>query len=126
MNLTFIIDYRTCWGESLYLTGDIPELGNGNHADAVKLELTGDSTWKATVNVDPSRGSFKYSYIVRNDNGSERNEYGAGHTFIPGTGVNDYELFDRWNDIPLDKPFYSVVFSDCAVSYTHLTLPTIA
>ena len=123
MNLTFIIDYRTCWGESLYLTGDIPELGGGNPAAAVKMELSGDSTWKITVPVDPARGSFRYSYIVRNDNGSERHEYGEGHTFLPGAGVQDYELFDRWSDIPLDKPFYSVVFSDCVCRREQRALP---
>ncbi len=30
MNLSFNIDYRTNWGESIYITGNIPALGNGD------------------------------------------------------------------------------------------------
>ena len=50
MILSFNVDYRTNWGESLYLTGDIPQLGNGDRAHAVKLELYGEQTWKARWN----------------------------------------------------------------------------
>ncbi len=41
MNLSFHIDYRTNWGESVYLTGNIPALGNGDKNKAVKLDLFG-------------------------------------------------------------------------------------
>ena len=39
MNLSFIIDYRTNWGEAVYITGNIPQLGNGDKSKAVKLDL---------------------------------------------------------------------------------------
>ena len=39
MNLLFNIDYRTNWGESVYMTGDIPELGNGDLSKAVMLDM---------------------------------------------------------------------------------------
>ena len=42
MNLSFIIDYRTNWGEAVYITGNIPQLGNGDKSKAVKLDLYGD------------------------------------------------------------------------------------
>ena len=39
MIVSFNVDYHTNWGESLYLTAEIPQLGKGNHAKALKMEL---------------------------------------------------------------------------------------
>ncbi len=52
MNLSFIIDYRTNWGEAVYINGNIPQLGNGDKSKAVKLDLYGEQTWKPAF---PSR-----------------------------------------------------------------------
>ncbi len=38
MKLNFNIDYRTNWGESLYISGNTPRLGDGDRSRAVKLE----------------------------------------------------------------------------------------
>ena len=37
MKLTFHIDYNTTWGESVFLVGDINELGNNNLDNALRL-----------------------------------------------------------------------------------------
>lgn len=113
MILSFNVDYRTNWGEALYLTADIPQLGNGDHAKAIKLELYGEQTWKAQVEIPDDTPDFKYAYFVKHENGYEKNEWGHGHLFRSGEGVKSYEIFDRWQDQPWDKPFYSVVFTDC-------------
>lgn len=114
MNLSFNVDYRTNWGESVYLTGNIPQLGNGDKSKAVKLDLYGEQTWKTRIALpDDCPSDFTYAYFVRHDNGSEKNEWGKGHTFRKGQGVHDFEIYDRWQDMPWDKPYYSVVFTDC-------------
>ena len=43
MKLTFSIDYRTNWGESVYLMGNIKELGGNIDAKAVKMAFDGES-----------------------------------------------------------------------------------
>lgn len=35
MKITFNINYRTRWGEALYVVGNIPELGAGNDQAAL-------------------------------------------------------------------------------------------
>ena len=45
MKLIFNIDYRTNWGESVYVSGDIPALGAGDYSKAVKLTLDGIDKW---------------------------------------------------------------------------------
>ena len=123
MNLKFIIDYRTNWGESVYLVGDVPQLGGGDPAKALKMELVGEQSWRLNVTLPDNTGTFTYRYIVRHDNGHDRHEWGHGHTFRPGNNVREYEIFDRWQDQPFDKPYYSVVFTDCVCRRNNRALP---
>ncbi|MDE5979239.1 MAG: 4-alpha-glucanotransferase, partial [Muribaculaceae bacterium] len=111
------------WGEAIYLTADIPHLGNGDHAKAVKLELYGEQSWKAQIELPDDTPDFKYAYFVKHENGYEKNEWGHGHLFRAGEGVKSYEIFDRWQDQPWDKPFYSVVFTDCVCRREGRALP---
>ncbi len=113
MNLSFIIDYRTNWGEAVYITGNIPQLGNGDKSKAVKLDLYGEQTWKTRLSIPDDTPDFQYAYFVRHENGAEKTEWGKCHQFRHGNGVHDFEIYDRWQDQPWDKPYYSVVFTDC-------------
>jgi hypothetical protein len=74
MILSFNVDYRTNWGEALYLTADIAQLGNGDHAKAVKMELFGEQTWKAKIELPDGTPEFTYRYFVKHENGGEKNE----------------------------------------------------
>ena len=65
MNLSFIIDYRTNWGEAVYITGNIPQLGNGDKSKAVKLDLYGEQTWKTRLSIPDDTPDFQYAYFVR-------------------------------------------------------------
>ena len=67
MNIQFNVDYRTQWGESLYLLADIPQLGEGNPQKAVPMSLYGDQSWKLQVNLPDDTEDFNYHYIVRRD-----------------------------------------------------------
>ena len=113
MRINFNIDYRTQWGESVYICGDIPQLGSGDESKAVKMELDGVGVWSLTVDVEDGVGPFDYRYLVRHDNGYVRHEWGGPHKFLTGDGISGYELYDRWQDMPYDKPYYSSVFINC-------------
>ncbi|MDE5967776.1 MAG: hypothetical protein K2G64_01605, partial [Muribaculaceae bacterium] len=76
MKLTFNVDYRTNWGESIYLvSNDVKELGAGNYDKAVKLQLMGDSHWQAVVELPDDTPDFVYRYFVRHENGYTKNEW---------------------------------------------------
>lgn len=123
MNLQLNVDYRTNWGESLWVTGDIPALGSGDRTKALKLNLFGEQTWKAQIELPDDTKDFTYRYFVRHENGSEKNEWGAGHRLRTASGVKSFEVFDRWQDQPWDKPYYSVVFTDCVCKRHNRALP---
>ncbi len=113
MKLFFRIDYRANWGESLYLCGDTALLGNGDTSGALRLEVDGDRLWHAEVELPDSVAAFTYRYIIKNEQGDTRQEWGQGHCFRPAAGVNEYDIYDRWQDQPFDKPFYSAAFTEC-------------
>lgn len=113
MNISFNIDYRTNWGESVYVTGNIPELGNGDLTKAVKMTLSGDQSWSADIEVADGTHDFEYAYVVRHENGFTKREWGHAHSFIRARASKFYEIFDRWQDQPWDKPYYSTAFTEC-------------
>lgn len=113
MKLKFHIDYRTNWGESVYITGSIPALGGGNPEGALKLELHDDSKWTAAIDIPADTEAFEYRYFVRHENGYIKNEWGPAHKFVPGDEIPYYRIHDRWQDMPWDKPYYSSAFTDC-------------
>ncbi len=58
MRINFNIDYRTQWGESVYIYGDIPQLGSGDESRALKMELDGVGLWSLTVETADDTESF--------------------------------------------------------------------
>ena len=113
MKLKFIIDYHTAWGEKLVLCGSIPELGENNIDAAPRMKSAGGDTYELEVNVADTTAAFDYCYKVVHENGYVRNEWGTPHKFERGNGVGTYTIYDRWHDVPADKPAYSSAFTDC-------------
>lgn len=111
MKLIFNIDYRTNWGESVYLIGSIPELGGNQERDAIKMDFDGVSKWSCTMSLPEKTGEFTYCYVVKNENGNVKKEWGKARCFIPFKNVVEYNLLDRWQDMPIDKPLYSSAFT---------------
>lgn len=118
MKISFNLEYRTNWGESLYICGSCPALGAGNPALALKLDIEGNDRWHITVDVPDADSDFTYSYIVRHLNGAERHEWGKPHHFCAAAPA-DYKVNDHWLDRPLDQPFYSSAFTDCILHRHH-------
>ncbi|MBL4847811.1 MAG: hypothetical protein JKY65_20035 [Planctomycetes bacterium] len=59
---------RTQWGESLYLLGDRPELGNNDPTRAIRMLPGQNNAWSLTVEL-PAGANYTYRYLIR-DNGA--------------------------------------------------------
>ncbi|MDE6288841.1 MAG: 4-alpha-glucanotransferase [Muribaculaceae bacterium] len=113
MKITFNIDYRTNWGESLYLSGNVSALGDGEWNKAVKMKLEGSERWTATIDLPDDITAIDYHYEVRHENGGVKHEWGHDHHFTRGRNARNYNVYDRWQDQPWDKPYYASAFTDC-------------
>lgn len=113
MKITFNIDYHTNWGESVYIVGDIPALGAGDEKKAVRMTVEGSTAWSVTVETPDTTKDFGYRYVVISEDGRVKREWGAPHLFTCGGKARTYQLYDRWQDQPWDKPYYASAFTDC-------------
>ena len=124
MKLTLNINYRTNWGESIFVSGSIPALGGGNYEAAPRLTLTGTDLWTIEIDLPEDTPEFTYRYFVRHENGYTKNEWGNSRKFTRGNGINRYVVYDRWQDQPWDKPYYSSAFTDC-INRQNILTPTV-
>lgn len=112
MKVTFNIDYRTNWGESVYVTGSLKELGAFDISKAIKMTLEGEEHWTVSIELPDISDKFEYAYLVCHDDHSVRKEWGNPRVFLPSS-AKEYRLYDRWQDQPWDKPYYSSAFTEC-------------
>ena len=127
MKLTFHVDYHTRWGESVYISGSIPALGDNSENNALRMSISGSEHWTATIEIPDNIRSFDYCYIVRNDNGNTRHEWGNRRKFHILTDNEAIEIYDRWQDQPCDKPYYSSALTECIckrMNHNHPLVPT--
>ena len=123
MKLTFYIDYRTNWGESVYLVSCNSIADEENHL--IKMDFDGISTWSYTLTLPDSMKEFTYCYIVKSDfNTNVRHEFGKPHCLMLSNNV-DCEIHDIWQDAPDDKSFYSSAFTQGIFSREKVKTPII-
>lgn len=123
MKITFNIEYRTNWGEALFLVADTPALGGGDESNGIRMTLTTGSCWNAAVEFAEEEQPFTYRYIVRAEDGRVKREWGAPHRLMLGINVAEAVIYDRWQDRPLDEPFYSAAFVNCVTRHISKALP---
>ena len=67
-NVTFTCENGyTYWGQSVYIVGNLVELGNWNPANAIKLNATNYPTWSTTVTL-PTDTAAQWKCIKRAEN----------------------------------------------------------
>lgn len=115
MKVIFYIDYRTNWGESLWVYGSLPQLGDLDHNKGIKLTPLVGNQWSGEVELPDDTADFVYRYCVKNEDGHMKEEWGnTPHIFRHSTSKKTplVKLFDLWQDMPWDKPFYSAAIVD--------------
>jgi hypothetical protein len=65
-DFVFEITQETAFGQSVFVTGNLPELGDNDPALAVRLSPRDFPVWRATVALPRGR-TFAYEYILRED-----------------------------------------------------------
>ena len=85
MKTTFKLRYDSRWGEELFLTGNISELGNWNPNKAVLMKYEGPGIWSVSVETHgrASLPTTEYKYFIR-ENGQIRWEDGPNRIIPKG------------------------------------------
>lgn len=112
MRIIFNIEYRTVWGETLCISGDIPGLGSSSAESAVEMTCEGEGHWSYILDIPDNQGSFRYRYLVKHNGYVSQTEWGPSRTYMPEPGVEVSHVYDSWSSMPYNKSFYSSAFTD--------------
>ncbi|PIA93580.1 Glucoamylase [Cercospora beticola] len=99
-NVLFKETVTTNFGESVFITGGIAELGNWDTNKAVALSAQNytstNNLWFATVGL-PARGGFNYKYIRKQQDGSVRWESDPNRYYVvPANCAGSATQSDTW------------------------------
>lgn len=109
MKINISIDYRTRWGETLWVAIDT-DAGRLDVDNARVMDIEGDSTWKIGIDLDNGTDVIYYRFYVVRDDGTIRSEWGPAHELTPGNAAV-YDIYDHWHELAPDKPFHSSAFT---------------
>ena len=71
MKVSFQIDYRTSWGETIKVCGSLPGLGKWDEGKALELRPTSGERWEGYIEVDSVVGEFDYKYLLSSEGQSQ-------------------------------------------------------
>lgn len=122
MKVTFKINYKTVWGESLYVSGSAPELGAGQYSKAVPMEYSEGGDWSVTIDFKDAKkygagNDFTYRYYVRSDDKRYKTEWGHDRCADLLIGA-DHIFDDTWRANSIDKIYYSSAFTEGLIMHT--------
>jgi len=96
MKIKFVVDYRTQWGQHIYVTGSAQALGAGDYSKAVQMTPTSGEQWMVEVDVR-SENAFTYHYFLKDEeSGSIFHEFGLDRNFAVGEEFTSVHVRDYW------------------------------
>ncbi|KAF2725962.1 carbohydrate-binding module family 20 protein [Polychaeton citri CBS 116435] len=94
VNVSFPVTETTLWGETVFVTGNITELGNWDPSSSPALNADGytssNNEWSGGVEI-PAGTAFEYKYVQQNLDGSYTWECGENRVFT----VSDFTCGDE-------------------------------
>ncbi|MBB5356065.1 hypothetical protein HNR43_002045 [Anoxybacillus mongoliensis] len=94
--VTFTVNNATTTsGQNVYVVGNIPELGNWNTANAIKMNPSSYPTWKATIAL-PQGKAIEFKFIKKDQAGNVIWESISNRTYtVPFASSGSYTA--SWN-----------------------------
>jgi 4-alpha-glucanotransferase len=118
MKIHFKIPYFTYWGQCIFVSGNIPELGNGDLSKALPLNFQAPDVWTGELEVSRSDNfEINYKYVLFNEQtGRYSVEWGDDRNLkIDFNNLDHLFCIDTWNspgsieNVFLTTPFQNVL-----------------
>ena len=114
IKLRFFIRYSTVFGESLWISGNLNELGNDDPAQAVSLTYLDNELWHGTVLINAKKNpfSFRYKYFLKIKDGELIWEWGNDRSIDASEKkIHELHLVDVWNHVgEFENVFFTAPF----------------
>lgn len=119
------LKFFTHYGQSIFITGNHPILGNGNIANALPMQYFNQDYWTAKIDFsgkDIPNQIITYNYVLKNLDGSFQYDCGEDKQFNPAEiKGNNILITDGWNFTGYaENAFYTEPFKQVllAANYT--------
>lgn len=129
MKFTFKLRFHTNPGQSLWLTGNHPLLGNGEIAQVFPLQYLNAEFWQGTLEFSESpESAIIYNYVLRNADGSMVCDWGRDKAMEPALFNGSAALIvDSWNDTAfIENVFYTEPFKAVLLRENHAHVLAVA
>jgi 4-alpha-glucanotransferase len=114
MKIHFEIEYKTQWGQNLYVTGNCPELGDWDIKKAQRMEYGSHGNWKLDLALKKPSRDLSYKYFLKEDHGNTLFfEFGDERMiFLENCKQESLFLVDAWRSQRDDSnAFYASAFT---------------
>jgi len=117
MLLSIFVRFSTKPGQQLKLTGNLPQLGSGDPANAVMMEYHDQQHWKINLNLsnaDLKKFTYlQYQYIYTDDHGNYAEDWGENRRIDIKDLSDGSILLDTWIDMgAMQNNFYTAPFKN--------------
>lgn len=120
MTIHFSVNFHTVYGQNLYITGSLPELGGGDPARAVPMRYSQDGTWSTDIRLTSvEERLLSYKYLVRSDDGCSFYEAGTERTLGLNSLSKELFLNDEWQGNSDAAPLLTSPFTEIFFSHGH-------
>lgn len=99
------------WGQTLFIIGSIPELGEWNTDRAKEMSYTQDGNWKFELELPDEAIDFEYRYFLKSNDQLIFEEWDKNHHLTIINTQQSYYLLDYWQTRPQNTAFYSSAFT---------------
>jgi len=123
MKIHFKISYFTSWGQRLLVSGNIPELGNGDFSRALSLNFQNKEDWSGEIDIlNAESVDVKYKYILFNEQNNQYiEEWGEERKLTFDVKKPEHFFcFDQWNSpASVENTFLSAPFAEVLLKDEH-------
>ncbi len=122
----FYLRFHSTYGQSFFVSGNIPELGNGDQSLAIPIQYLNDEYWHGSIQIPVTTAEFSYNYILRGSDGFETVEC-RNDRKINITGINtpEIQVMDTWNYAgEYENAFYTQPFTETLLQHNAKTIAT--
>ncbi len=123
MNITFQINYRTVYGQTLCVIETKPSILGWTEAHPLQLQCQGTDFWTVSLPVSDFAGDIEYKYAIRLQEGGYLYEAGEPRHLTLQSADKKLVIRDFWQAEDYEKSFYTTAFLQSLFRRQHPAAP---
>lgn len=118
MNLSFELNLKVAYGQTLYVSGSLVELGANDRAVALPMLCIGTDKWIAEITANDDVQNFSYSYFIKDQWNNIFAEWGQPRQ-VSTFKATFVRLNDEWQVRPMQEFIFTSAFTESFFADSH-------